>query len=217
MSLFPISNVLHHANIAIRPRRAKSQSSTKVTVLSAGKLILLGTSKPSRLGTRKVLETPHALDLVRKAIPPTVTRNFTSVKNATKVVKSAKITASLVIRRGAENALTSIQCFTLQIKNAWRSAVWATIRSTRRLVIFVRIHVWTAPVISSTAHNVTQRRILRHSLSPRTRLEELPLSVALAKLTAPQVTSWTWKIQRTLDATSVSPHAQLARRQRITA
>jgi len=66
----------------------------------------------------------------------------------------------------------------------------ATIRLTRRLVIFVRIHVRTAPVTSSTAQDVILVRILRHFLSPRTRLEELPVSVVLVNLTAPQVTSW---------------------------
>jgi len=217
MSLFPISNVSLHANIAIRQRRARNQSSIKVTVLSAGKLTLLSISKPISLGKKMVPENLHALELVLKALPPTVTINFTSAPIATKVVKPAKIMASSVILRSAENALTSIQCFTLLIKNAWRSAVLATIRLTRRLVIFVRIHVRTALVTSSTAQDVILVRILRHFLSPRTRLEELPVSVVLVNLTAPQVTSWIWKRKMTLDATNVSLHAQLVKRRKITA
>lgn len=118
MSLFPISNVSLHANIAIRQRRARNQSSIKVTVLSAGKLTLLSISKPISLGKKMVPENLHALELVLKALPPTVTINFTSAPIATKVVKPAKIMASSVILRSAENALTSIQCFTLLIKNA---------------------------------------------------------------------------------------------------
>ena len=89
----------------------------KITVLNAGKLILLSTSKRIALGTRKVMENLHALELVKKAIPPTVTRRSTSVLIATKVVQNAKIMALLVILRSAENALKLTKCFTLPNKD----------------------------------------------------------------------------------------------------
>jgi hypothetical protein len=119
MSLFPFSNVFHHANIAMRPRKEvarERQSTIKITVLSAGKLTLLSTFKRIALGTRKVMENLHASELVRKAIPPTVTRRSTSVLIATKVVQNAKIMALKVMIRSAENALKHTKCFTLPIK-----------------------------------------------------------------------------------------------------
>jgi hypothetical protein len=85
------------------------------------------------------------------------------------------------------------------------------------IVINVRIFVWTAPVTSSTAQNVIPRRITKHFSSPKTRSEKVPLIVVLAKLTAPQATSWMKKTKLTSDATSVSLHVLLVKRPKITA
>jgi hypothetical protein len=85
------------------------------------------------------------------------------------------------------------------------------------IVINARIFVWTAPVTNSTAQNVIPRRITKHFSSPKTRSEKVPLIVALAKLTAPQATSWMKKTKLTSDATSVSLHVLLVKRLKITA